>query len=50
MTDHRVFKMPERIPSPAELATAWTKVIEKAVGAMRGMDRATRALSAALGP
>src|SRR5688572_10357428 len=35
MTDTKVFKLPERVPSPAELASAWTKVVENAVGAMR---------------
>jgi polyhydroxyalkanoate synthase subunit PhaC len=35
MTDNRVFKFPERVPSPAELASAWTKVVENAVGAIR---------------
>src|SRR5688572_26954012 len=35
MTDSRVFKLPETMPSPAELASAWTKVVENAVAAMR---------------
>jgi polyhydroxyalkanoate synthase subunit PhaC len=35
MTDSRVFKLPEKVPTPAELASAWTKVVENAVEAMR---------------
>lgn len=35
MTDSRVFKLPEKVPSPAELASAWTKVVENALEAMR---------------
>src|SRR5687768_279727 len=35
MTDSRVFKLPGKVPSPAELASAWTKVVENALEAMR---------------
>src|SRR3954470_17011665 len=35
MTDNRVWKLPESAPSPAELAQAWTRVIENGVAAMQ---------------
>ncbi len=35
MTDSRVWKLPESAPEPAELAAAWTRVIENALAAMR---------------
>ena len=35
MTDTRVWKLPESAPSPAELAAAWTKVIENGLAAMQ---------------
>src|SRR3954470_13815465 len=35
MTDNRVWKLPESAPSPAELAAAWTRVIENGVAAMQ---------------
>jgi len=35
MTDSRVWKLPETAPSPAELAAAWTKVIENGLAAMQ---------------
>jgi polyhydroxyalkanoate synthase len=35
MTDSRVWKLPETAPSPAELAEAWTKVIENGLAAMQ---------------
>lgn len=35
MTDNRVWKLPETAPSPAELAQAWTKVIENGLAALR---------------
>lgn len=35
MTDSRVWKLPESAPSPAELAAAWTKVIENSVALMQ---------------
>lgn len=34
MTDSRVWKLPESAPDPAELATAWTRVIENGVAAL----------------
>ena len=39
MTDTRVWKLPERAPEPAEIAAAWTKVIENALEAMRSGTR-----------
>ena len=35
MTDSRVWKLPESAPQPAELAAAWSRVIENAVAAMQ---------------
>jgi polyhydroxyalkanoate synthase len=35
MTDSRVWKLPESAPSPAELAAAWTRVIENGIAAMQ---------------
>jgi polyhydroxyalkanoate synthase len=35
MTDNRVWKLPEAAPSPAELAAAWTRVIENGLAAMQ---------------
>jgi polyhydroxyalkanoate synthase len=35
MTDSRVWKLPDSAPSPAELAAAWTRVIENGLAAMR---------------
>jgi polyhydroxyalkanoate synthase len=35
MTDNRVWKLPESAPSPAELAAAWTRVIENGLAAMQ---------------
>src|SRR3954470_10684531 len=35
MTDNRVWKLPESAPSPAELAEAWTRVIENGLAAMQ---------------
>ena len=35
MNDNRVWKLPESAPSPAELAEAWTKVIENGIAAMQ---------------
>jgi polyhydroxyalkanoate synthase len=34
MTDHRVWKLPESAPSPADLAAAWSRVIENGLAAM----------------
>jgi poly[(R)-3-hydroxyalkanoate] polymerase subunit PhaC len=39
VTDTRVWKLPERAPEPAEIAAAWTKVIENALEAMRSGTR-----------
>nr|MDQ4086945.1 hypothetical protein [Pseudomonadota bacterium] len=39
MSDTRVWKLPERVPEPAEIAAAWTKVIENALEAMRSGTR-----------
>ena len=35
MTDHRVWKLPASAPDPAELAAAWTRVIENGVAAIK---------------
>ena len=35
MTDSRVWKLPESAPSPAELAAAWTRVVENGLAAMQ---------------
>jgi len=35
MTDHRVWKLPESAPDPAELAAAWTRVVENGLRAMQ---------------
>ena len=35
MTDARVWKLPENAPQPAELAAAWTRVIENGIAAIR---------------
>ncbi|HYI49301.1 MAG TPA: alpha/beta fold hydrolase [Allosphingosinicella sp.] len=35
MTDNRVWKLPQSAPDPAELAAAWTKVVENGIAAMR---------------
>ncbi len=35
MTDSRVWKLPESAPQPAELAAAWTRVIENGIAAIR---------------
>jgi polyhydroxyalkanoate synthase len=35
MTDNRVWKLPESAPDPAELAAAWSKVVENGIAAMR---------------
>lgn len=34
-TDTRVWKLPEGAPDPAELAAAWTRVVENGIAAMR---------------
>ena len=43
MTDSRVWKLPETAPSPAELAAAWTRVIENGLAAMRARPAASLA-------
>jgi polyhydroxyalkanoate synthase len=40
MTDHRVWKLPESAPDPAELAAAWTRVVENGLKAMRAAPSA----------
>src|SRR5689334_5080052 len=35
MTDSRVWRLPESAPRPAELAAAWTRVIENGIAAIR---------------
>jgi polyhydroxyalkanoate synthase subunit PhaC len=35
MTDSRVWKLPESAPDPAELAAAWSKVVENGLAAIR---------------
>ena len=35
MTDSRVWKLPENAPDPAELAAAWTRVIENGLAALQ---------------
>ena len=35
MSDSRVWKLPESAPQPAELAAAWTRVIENGIAAIR---------------
>ena len=35
MTDSRVWRLPENAPRPAELAAAWTRVIENGIAAIR---------------
>jgi polyhydroxyalkanoate synthase len=40
MTDHRVWKLPENAPSPAELAQAWTRVVENGLAAMQARPAA----------
>ena len=34
MNDNKVFRIPATVPSPGDLASAWTKVVENAVAAM----------------
>ena len=40
MTDSRVWKLPESAPDPAELAAAWSKVVENGLAAMQAGARA----------
>lgn len=48
MTDSRVWKLPESAPDPAALATAWTRVVENGIAAMRA--GATAPATAAFDP
>jgi len=41
MTDNRVWKLPETAPDPAELARAWTRVVENGLKAMQARPAAT---------
>ncbi|HMG45846.1 MAG TPA: alpha/beta fold hydrolase [Allosphingosinicella sp.] len=43
MTDHRVWKLPETAPDPAELAAAWTRVVENGLKAMQAGPAASLA-------
>jgi polyhydroxyalkanoate synthase len=45
MTDHRVWKLPESAPDPAELAKAWTRVVENGIAAMRAGASAAPSLA-----
>jgi polyhydroxyalkanoate synthase len=45
MTDHRVWKLPASAPDPAELAAAWTRVVENGLAAMRAGARPDRSLA-----
>ena len=47
MTDSRVWKLPESAPSPAELAAAWTRVIENGLAAMQSRPAASFAFDPA---
>ncbi|HVQ07905.1 MAG TPA: alpha/beta fold hydrolase [Allosphingosinicella sp.] len=50
MTDSRVWKLPESAPDPAELAKAWTRVVENGIAAMRAGAGASAAPSLAFDP
>jgi polyhydroxyalkanoate synthase len=41
MTDNRVWKLPETAPDPAELAAAWTRVVENGLKAMNARPAAS---------
>ncbi len=45
MTDNRVWKLPESAPDPAELAAAWTRVIENGVAAIQAGARPSHTLA-----
>jgi polyhydroxyalkanoate synthase len=45
MTDNRVWKLPEGAPDPAELAAAWTRVVENGLAAMRAGARPSASLA-----
>ncbi len=40
MTDNRVWKLPESAPDPAELAAAWSRVVENGLAAIQAGNRA----------
>lgn len=45
MTDSRVWKLPDSAPDPAELAAAWTRVIENGVAALAANARPAASLA-----
>jgi polyhydroxyalkanoate synthase len=45
MTDNRVWKLPETAPDPAELAAAWTRVVENGLAAMKAGARPAATLA-----
>jgi len=45
MTDSRVWKLPESAPDPAELAAAWTKVVENGLAAIQAGARPSASLA-----
>jgi polyhydroxyalkanoate synthase subunit PhaC len=45
MTDNRVWKLPESAPDPAELAAAWTRVVENGLAAMKAGARPAATLA-----
>ncbi|HWT13926.1 MAG TPA: alpha/beta fold hydrolase [Allosphingosinicella sp.] len=45
MTDSRVWKLPETAPDPAQLAAAWTRVVENALAAAQAGVRAPASLA-----
>ena len=47
VTDSRIWKLPESAPSPAELAAAWTRVIENGVAALQAGPAASFAFDPA---
>jgi polyhydroxyalkanoate synthase len=45
MSDNRVWKLPETAPDPAELAAAWTRVVENGLAAMKAGARPAATLA-----
>ncbi|HYN45156.1 MAG TPA: alpha/beta fold hydrolase [Allosphingosinicella sp.] len=45
MTDNRVWKAPTSAPDPAELAAAWTRVVENGIAAMKAGARPSATLA-----
>jgi len=45
MTDNRVWKLPETAPDPAELAAAWSKVVENGLAAIQAGVRPSASLA-----